>query len=502
VECTDDEMGGLVAGITINDSGCDETIMEKRDPLFVPPDLSDGQSSSEDSDGEDPIGCGGSSSMAGATVVAPPTETVTDHIDLGTFDFSSIKGATDAQAKESSPTRGDPHRIALSIWVKGAKFCQAALLVYDIAWANGWTGSTILTFFTAMKTATLRQFLRGLTWVKLFCDSRGVHPTAFSNMANPPAFIAEFTQWLTTRVQKGYEACQARAAMCRIWGTFLHQPNLANNEVVKAVTRTITGAPRAAARYRSIFDINILFQYYLNQPPANALSFRRLTARVIVLIRIFTACRSNEIFNILWEKCEWEYDKSMVFLPTRPKDKSGKIHSMVIHALPEASKICPFRSFLYLKFKISDKWGPSAPSLCRENGEPFSRVAQIAELIQEDMTAAGVPPEYKPHSIRAAVISKGFALQLSKDQISVLSGHSLKSQTIMDHYYRDIDNWPGFRLAQNALSPIQQQEGGADTSRSVEVCGCGVCLVLRSFAHLMVLLKNLNIVVLLGLMFE
>jgi integrase len=321
-----------------------------------------------------------------------------------------------------------------------------------------------------MRTSTVRQFLRGLVWVRKFCLESDIDVYTFSRSSNPPALIADFTQWLALHVHKGYAIRQARAAMCRIWGTFLQQPGLANNEVVKAITRSVAGPVRPMARYKTIFDINILFQYYLNGPRYENLSFRRLVAKVMVLLRIFTACRSNEIFNISWDRCEWEYDKGMVLLPTRPKDKSGKIVSMVIHELPEPSPICPFRALLYLKGKVESKWGVKAPLICREDGLPFTRVAQISELIQEDMKAAGVPEEYKPHSIRAAVISKAFALQLTKDQISVLSGHSLKSQTIMDHYYRDIDNWPGFRLAEEVLHLPQQSLRNTEESGSIEVC--------------------------------
>jgi integrase len=289
--------------------------------------------------------------------------------------------------------------------------------------------------------------------------------------------------------------------MCRIWSTFLQQPGLANNEVVKAITRTVAKPAHPAARYKTIFDVDILFRYYLQGPSHADLPFRRLVARAIVLLRIYTACRSNEIFNINWGKCEWDYDKGMLFLPTRPKDKSGKIVSMVIHELPQTSAICPFRILLYLKGRVESKWGIDTPLLCREDGLPFSRVTQIAELIQEDMRAAGIPEEYKPHSIRAAVISKGFSLHLSKDQISVLSGHSLKSQTIMDHYYREIGNWPGFKLAEGILHLPQQQPPTTETSGSILVCVLRVCVRTGS-AHLRVLLKALNIVVLLGLMFE
>jgi integrase len=203
---------------------------------------------------------------------------------------------------------------------------------------------------------------------------------------------------------------------------------------------------------------------------------RRLVAKGIVLLRIFTACRSNEIFNISWAKCKWDDGKRMIFLPTLPKDRAGKAYSMVIHALEDDSAICPFRCLSHLKERVTALWGPLSPLICGENGEAFTRVAQIAALIQEDMKSAGIPEEFKPHSIRAAVISKGFALQLSKDQISVLSGHSLKSQTIMDHYYRDIDNWPGFRIAEDALRAPQAQAEIVDMSRSLEVCADRVCL--------------------------
>jgi integrase len=242
--------------------------------------------------------------------------------------------------------------------------------------------------------------------------------------------------------------------MCKIWHTFLAHPDLAKNQVVRAILLPQEAQMRPQARYKSIFDINILLGYYLRASPNSALPLRRLMAKSLVLLRIFTACRSVEVVNILWERVQIDITKGVAYLPTRPKDRNSKQQSLIIHALDEAQeRICPFKTLLDLKTAQNDPLHSPISPFRTAPGHFLSSSAQAAKLISEDMRAAGVPPEFKPHSIRAAVISKAFALNLSRDQISLLSGHSLNTNTIMQHYYREINNWPGFSIANGFLPP-------------------------------------------------
>jgi integrase len=354
----------------------------------------------------------------------------------------------------SIATREDSPRQAVLRWARREPYTSAIAFVYDIARSEGWNGASIVLFLRSLKIPTARAFLKGLVFVHAYCVDKGISGQQFVNQHNPEAFVADFLHWPELRKNPLHIQRVARAAMCKIWHTFLARPDLAKNQVIRSILLPAEAQIKPQARYRSIFDINILLNYYRQAPSNSDLCLRRLIAKAIVLLRIFTACRTAEVVNILWEKVQINPSKGVAYLPTRPKDKGSRQQSLIIHALSDVQeRICPFRTLLDLKIKQNDPLLTSISPFRTAPGRFLSSSAQAAKLIMEDMQAAGVPSEFKPHSIRAAVISKAFALNLSRDQISLLSGHSLNTNTIMQHYYREIDNWPGFRIANGFLSP-------------------------------------------------
>ena len=73
---------------------------------------------------------------------------------------------------------------------------------------------------------------------------------------------------------------------------------------------------------------------------------------------------------------------------------------------------------------------------------------------------AGIPPEYTAYSIRHALITALFDMNLSEVDVNAYTGHTNNARTGLTHYFHLDGKWAGTDLAQ--MNPVIPSLRGED----------------------------------------
>ncbi len=166
-------------------------------------------------------------------------------------------------------------------------------------------------------------------------------------------------------------------------------------------------------RYDYIWDVRIVLNYLRKQSPASSLSFKQLTLKLVMLIALMTAQRSQSIHKLRLDALQFESSTAIFQISDLIKQsRPGRTGLTVrLPAYPADRRICVYT---YLKHYISQSRkyrahsGVSEQQLFISFKKPYARVSKdtISRWIYTVMKEAGINVNiFKPHSTRAAAVS-------------------------------------------------------------------------------------------------
>jgi hypothetical protein len=141
----------------------------------------------------------------------------------------------------------------------------------------------------------------------------------------------------------------------------------------------------------------------------------------------------------------WAKDGSWAKIKSREKTDFGRgCTEFLIRKLPEDA-LCPV-THLRLLLKGAIMLACYCALWCTAKGRPYSLPNPLLILLKQLLLEAGVPPMYKPYSIRHAWIT-ALCSFLREQDVNAYTGHSFNAHTVLKANYHQDKHWIGRELA-------------------------------------------------------
>jgi hypothetical protein len=214
-------------------------------------------------------------------------------------------------------------------------------------------------------------------------------------------------------------------------------------------TSTIITNP-SKAKYKAIWDLNILLEFIRSSPPLSDLTNNQLVARVVALFMIFAMARPIEVFRADYSKQSFSQNGQQLSIPTKRKtDKGNNTSLLSLFRLPDKS-LCPIRYWEELLRRAQRTLGSSfafpSSNFFWDSDRPMSSSAHLCVVTKSLLHQASIPKEFSTYSIRHATITKLFSIVPNKAQINAFTGHSNLANTAPKFYLHQSGNWLGYKL--------------------------------------------------------
>ena len=193
-----------------------------------------------------------------------------------------------------------------------------------------------------------------------------------------------------------------------------------------------------------IWDINIVLSYYENLGGNEALEYKNLVKKIVMLFVILGARRKQALFTISVDNILFKDDK-VVLLPNKIlKHSSAKrpLTPIIYQKYQENNNLCLVNAlsfYLDAREKLVDK---EVKELLISYGKPHHPVSSdtVARWIKEVLRETGVDTDcFKPHSCRAAPSSK--ARDNGVSIVEIMKQGRWKSESVFKKFYsKDIIN--------------------------------------------------------------
>lgn len=207
---------------------------------------------------------------------------------------------------------------------------------------------------------------------------------------------------------------------------------------ISRITRACGRLLPKAAKYDSMWDLRLLFDYYKRQPDPNL----RVDARrkALCLLRASIAARCGDILRISRRSIRWDdHGVSFQFFGWKTQATTGNAalsNRYRVDFLPESDRTwcaaAALRNYLSINQPLLDAaqhdqiWTPF------NRPEPI-KVGTVRSDCKKDMEAAGVPSTFGAATIRHAAISLWSSLGISREEVARRTGH--RSLAVISFYY-------------------------------------------------------------------
>lgn len=199
-------------------------------------------------------------------------------------------------------------------------------------------------------------------------------------------------------------------------------------------------------RYECIWDVQIVLNYLRKLAPANSLSLKDLTLKLVMLIALVSAQRSQTIHklslnNLSYTGSTAKFQITGLIKQSRP-GSSGL--TVTLPAYPVDRRLCVFtylKHYINKTRKLRGEEGQLFISFQRPYG-PVSKDS-ISRWINIVMKSAGVDvKKFKPHSTRAAATSAANKHGVPVSQILQTAGWS-NEKTFRKYYNKPLESTRG-----------------------------------------------------------
>lgn len=278
-----------------------------------------------------------------------------------------------------------------------------------------------------------------------FCSQRQVNPTS------PSVEVA--VEFLTTLYESGLSYSSINSARCALSAILdkpdSAQPTFGEHPDVKRFMKGIYQTRPPLPRYSKTWDVNLVLQYIGSMDASQDLSLRDLTFKLVMLVALTTAQRSQsihllDITGMVKEETSYTFLLDSNIKQSKPGGTSSEL-VVKLSAYPHDKKLCVVNTCsVYL-----DRTNPLRGNETRlfiTHQKPHKRAGRdtIRRWIRRVMTKAGIDISiYKPHSVRSAASSKAKANNASLQEIMKTAGWS-SSATFARFYDKEIDTGSSF----------------------------------------------------------
>ncbi|CAG2190553.1 unnamed protein product [Mytilus edulis] len=165
-------------------------------------------------------------------------------------------------------------------------------------------------------------------------------------------------------------------------------------------------------RYSETWDVSKVFNFLRKLSPVKYISLKDLTLKLVMLIVLSTACRTQSLFllcldNLVKGKDSYTLFYSGLLKQNRP---GFNVHFVELFAYPPDRRLCVFTVLKEYLMRTAQARGNSQ-KLFISYVKPFKAVSRetISRWIKTVMSKSGINlKSYSSHSARSAVVSKAF----------------------------------------------------------------------------------------------
>jgi integrase len=348
------------------------------------------------------------------------------------------------QKSETSPREVDYVEGFLQTISEG-EYREVMRWILQISATNNLDMQVILKYIRTFGKGALRKKLRG--WLNFFkyCELKQISVNDVVE-SNSLKLITDFMLFLRQQGSKDYTIQEAKYAVSTLFEDILGKQGSGRNKLIAAMMIPEKLHVPHKKRYSEIWNINLLFDYYRNQPVNSLLSSFDVMIKSAILILAFTACRPKEIVTINVDSIVYKPETGTLLLPTITKQERFELTNLQIQEISD-KQICPVAATREWLARRNSLDNAPPKFMITKTGKPMLDAQLLAIAIRNVLDAAKVPPQYGSYSIKHAAISALYALGFSTTEINIFTGHSESADTAPSYYLKTIGNWPGYRLA-------------------------------------------------------
>lgn len=210
----------------------------------------------------------------------------------------------------------------------------------------------------------------------------------------------------------------------------------------------------AQPRYCETWDVSCVLSYLRRLSPISQLSLKMLTLKLIMLIALTLASRSQSLHLLSIKDMRKGFSSFILYYSGLLKQsKSGRNNPVVeLRAFPPDRRLCVV--FVLKEYlKRTENLRGTNTCLFISYVKPYGPVTKdtITRWLKIVMYGAGIDcSKYKPHSIRSAAVPKAKSYMVPVDEILKTAGWS-SEKTFAKFYDKVIDKETGIRFSDAVL---------------------------------------------------
>ena len=195
---------------------------------------------------------------------------------------------------------------------------------------------------------------------------------------------------------------------------------------VQTLSRFVMGMQKLrpqVSRYASTWDVDMVLEYICSLWPLRALTFERLSKRMVMLFLLATSQRVQTLLTLKVTDIFWaDNEQTVVFRLSEllKHHRRGSLGILTLKAFVQESKLCVVRCLKKYLQRSESLRGKDDPHLFVISRKPFRPASHdtLARWVLDCMREAGIDTQlFKAHSVRGASRSKYSALNLPVSHI-------------------------------------------------------------------------------------
>ncbi|EZA50286.1 hypothetical protein X777_11297 [Ooceraea biroi] len=332
--------------------------------------------------------------------------------------------------------------FALKSFAKGSRNCEILLRLDNttaVAYVNkmesfrkkGLPSSSLDIFEASLTESTHRQYAGPLKQWWSFCLDRSLDPY------HPEE--ADVIQFLTSKFNEG--AAYGTLNSIRSAISLISNNNIGQNRNISRFFKGIFMLRPAKPKYDRTWEVNIAFRKIEEWFPLHELSLDRLTKRLVFLLALCTAHRTQTLVAIKLSNIKRSSDGYEIEIPDRIKTSRPGVRQplFVLPVFTDNPKLC-IVSTIDAYIEATSKLRGEVDNLLITVKKPFKAAspATISRWIRTAMSRCSICERFTAHSTRHAATSAALKKGIDLETIRRTAGWSNNSQVFAKHYNKTI----------------------------------------------------------------
>lgn len=268
------------------------------------------------------------------------------------------------------------------------------------------------------------------------------HKKQISSVQVPINCVLDFLAELYEQGLKYTAINSARSALSAL-GIVIDGFAVGSHPLVIRFLKGVYNLRTPVSRYCEVWDVNKVLDYLKTLSPLNELNLKQLTLKLVMLIALTTASRSQSLHllttvNMVKEPSKYILYYSGPLKQSRPGYKTP-VAELCSYSLDK--RLCVYSAVTeYLKRTQTIRGESNCFFISYV--KPFGSVTSstISRWIRSVMASAGIDCEkYKAHSVRCASSSKALSCNVPIDNILKVAGWT-NAQTFAQYYHKKLDD--------------------------------------------------------------